>query len=118
MLPGGGVTATIIDKRAPDGVNGDEEGTQDQTDAVTANLTGFEMGWEAEDILGATEARNQILFLVKWYVDISVCVHVSLCSSLPLPPSFLSLPPSVLGRDKVNPALSSAQKPMSIFLNS
>ena len=28
--------------------------------------SGFEKGWQAEEILGATEIDRQILFLIKW----------------------------------------------------
>ena len=33
---------------------------------VVMNLSGFEMGWEAEEIMGATEEQSQILFLIRW----------------------------------------------------
>lgn len=33
---------------------------------VAMNLSGFELGWEAEEIMGATEEQSQILFLIKW----------------------------------------------------
>ena len=32
----------------------------------TAEPNGFECGWQAEKILGATELNKQILFLIKW----------------------------------------------------
>ena len=30
--------------------------------------SGFERGWQAEEILGATEVDKEILFLIRWYV--------------------------------------------------
>ena len=33
---------------------------------VSGEPSGFEQGWEADEILGATEVDNQILFLIKW----------------------------------------------------
>lgn len=33
---------------------------------ISGEPSGFEQGWEAAEILGATEVDNQILFLIKW----------------------------------------------------
>jgi hypothetical protein len=46
-----------------DGLNGEET---DKTEDL-AEPSGFERGWTAEEILGATEVNKQILFLIKWY---------------------------------------------------
>lgn len=35
--------------------------------------SGFAKGYEAEEILGATEMNKQILFLIKWYVFCCCC---------------------------------------------
>ena len=34
--------------------------------ANNANKSGFELGWTAEKIMGATEEQKQILFLIRW----------------------------------------------------
>ena len=36
------------------------------TEAAIPNKSGFELGWQAEEILGATEEQKQILFLIRW----------------------------------------------------
>ena len=38
--------------------------------------SGFERGWQAEEILGATEVDKEILFLIRWYV----ILHSTDCS--------------------------------------
>ena len=47
--------------------------TTDGTDSEIPPLSGFAKGWEAEEILGATEENGQILFLIKWFVRL--CQH-------------------------------------------
>ena len=42
--------------------------TSDGTESEIPSLSGFARGWEAEEILGATEENGQILFLIKWFV--------------------------------------------------
>lgn len=41
---------------------------KDETENEIPPLSGFAKGWEAKEILGATEENGQILFLIKWYV--------------------------------------------------
>ena len=53
--------------------------TSDGTDSEIPPLSGFAKGWEAEEILGATEENGQILFLIKWFVDLLLAIAV--CSS-------------------------------------
>lgn len=42
-----------------------EEGSEEKENTAAAP-SGFAKGWEAEEILGATEESGQILFLIKW----------------------------------------------------
>ena len=42
-----------------------EEGSEEKENTAAAP-SGFTKGWEAEEILGATEESGQILFLIKW----------------------------------------------------
>lgn len=46
------------------GGNGEEE--SEEKENTTPAPSGFAKGWEAEEILGATEESGQILFLIKW----------------------------------------------------
>lgn len=49
------------------GQNGGKTGKTELVEAAEQeNQSGFEKGWQAEEILGATEIDRQILFLIKW----------------------------------------------------
>lgn len=39
---------------------------EDEQDVKIPDVSGFLKGWEAEEILGATEEKGQVLFLIKW----------------------------------------------------
>lgn len=58
-------------KEAPPKVNGENEHQQDSVnmdmdEELEVGPSGFAKGWEAEEILGATEKDGQILFLIRW----------------------------------------------------
>ena len=56
---------------SPTQLNGDDDQTDERI--VPQQVSGFAKGWDAEDILGATEENGQILFLIKWYDGIYIC---------------------------------------------
>lgn len=45
-------------------INGERSVEMPDPDAPS----GFKKGYEAEEIMGATEMNGQILFLIKWYL--------------------------------------------------
>lgn len=49
---------------SPTQLNGDDDQADERI--VPQQVSGFAKGWDAEDILGATEENGQILFLIKW----------------------------------------------------
>ncbi len=49
--------------------SGDLEDGKQSDDRGPKYTSGFAKNWEAEEILGATEDRDQILFLMKWSVS-------------------------------------------------
>ncbi len=49
-----------------DGVNGDVSSSSRPDVPDPTEMSGFQKGWGAEEILGATEMEGQILFLIKW----------------------------------------------------
>lgn len=42
------------------------EKKQEETKDTEDETTGFDLGWEAENILGATEVHGDMKFLIKW----------------------------------------------------
>lgn len=47
-------------------------GGENDQEVKMPEQSGFSKGWIADDIMGATEENGQVLFLIKWYVGISL----------------------------------------------
>ena len=53
------------------GEGGDKETVASPEQRVSLE-SGFSKGWKAQEILGATEEDGQILFLIKWLVNLKI----------------------------------------------
>ena len=73
-------TSKVIHTVSPTQLNGDDDQAGERI--VPQQVSGFAKGWDAEDILGATEENGQILFLIKWYDGIYIhsCTCIYICT--------------------------------------